>query len=115
MRVAAHGHDGLALHFQREAARRLAKRTHTVDGPPVTHAETPHPQRSVARTDRTCVVMRVTLGVHRERGNYLAGNGSSYWARVGRGDQHLSGRRASTTAAGATLLLLPDVGQHPRH
>src|SRR5262249_23772242 len=93
MRVAAHGHDGLALYLEREAARRFAKRTHTVDGPPVTHAETPLPQRSVARTDRTSVVMRLTLGVDRERGNYLAGNGSSCWARVGRGDQHLSIRR----------------------
>src|SRR5262245_5091194 len=109
MRVAAHEHDGLALHFQREAARRLAKRTHTVDGPPVTHAETPHPQRSMARTDRTCVVMRVTLGVHRERGNYLAGNGSSYWARVGRVDQHLSIRQASTRAAGARWLRLREL------
>src|SRR5262249_4287086 len=37
VRVAAHGDDGFAVDFQRQTARRFAKRAHTVDGAPITH------------------------------------------------------------------------------
>jgi len=51
------------------------------------------------RVDQTRIVMHVTLRVDRDRGNYLAGNGSSCCARVRRGDQDLSILRVSTRAA----------------
>src|SRR5262249_9988516 len=97
--VAANGDDGLALDVQRQAAGRFAKRTHAVDGPPITHAEIPPSARS------DTIVTRVTLAGEQKLGNYLAGKvsrGSSSFRSSRPGREPAERYRHTAAAARST-------------